>query len=92
MAARQSTYDAKCREASRLRDRVDQLEKAIRELGESGALGRLASKLDGLERQLVDRNSENAKLASELETALLALGVRASGEPWIGEQDPAVAS
>ena len=91
MPARQKTYDAKCSEASKLRERVDQLEAAIRELGESGALGRLAIKLGALERQLVDRNAENAKLASELNTALAALGAQASGEPWTGEQDPAVA-
>jgi len=92
MPARRKTYDAKCEQADKLQARVDELEAAIRELGQSGALGRLANKLNGLEQQLADRNGENAKLASELETALAALGARASGEPWIGEQDSAVAS
>lgn len=43
-----------------------------------------------LKEQLVGQNTENAKLAGELETAVAALSAQASGEPWIGEQDPAV--
>jgi polyhydroxyalkanoate synthesis regulator phasin len=86
MAARQKTYDDKCRQAGALQDRVDELESAIRELGESGALGRLAEKLNAEEARstayqggLGERDRRIGALERQVE-ALTAENVRLAFE------------
>ena len=105
MPARQATLDAERAENERLWAENVRLRKAnaaatatlsfaTRAAGmiDSAQVAGLKNQIGTLERRIEALTAENVHLASELETALAALSARASGEPWIGEQDPAVAS
>ena len=104
MPARQATLDAERAEKAALQQEIAKLRRDFagikvtvssvsRAAGmiDSAQVTGLKNQIGTLERRIEALTAENVRLASERETALIALGAQASGEPWTGEQNPAVA-